>query len=96
MLLRFHVVGLFNSHDSELKVYNLDPPGVGSNLHSHKLMSETHKYSILNNTPCWICLYSLVHIPAGPNNTSLAGSDTHRAAGGTGIEMCVLFTSALG
>lgn len=46
MLLRFHVVGLFNSHDSELKVYNLDPPGIGSHLHSHTLMKETHKYSI--------------------------------------------------
>lgn len=46
MLLRFHVVGLFNSPDSELKVYNLDPPGIRSPLHSPTLMRETHKYRI--------------------------------------------------
>lgn len=46
MLLIFHVVGLFNSHDSELKVHNLDPPGIRAHLHSHTLMKEAHKYSI--------------------------------------------------
>lgn len=38
---------------------------------------------------CWICLYSLGHIAASPNNTSLAGSDTNRAAGETDIKICV-------
>lgn len=46
MLLRFRVDGLLNSHDSELKVHNLDPPGIHSHLHSDALMRETHKYSI--------------------------------------------------
>lgn len=61
LLLGFHVVRLFNSHDSELKVHNLDPPGIGSHLHSHTLMRETHKYSISNNTP-W-CVLDLSVFP---------------------------------